>query len=357
MGFLSKVQAIEFKRLLSNLINNAVEALSTRGQVAIHLYGKEDQVILEIGDNGKGIPEEIMSKIMVRGASFGKQGGSGLGLYHAKSRIENWGGKLLLQSSVNVGTTVQLILPRAPSPSWFVPMIRLSENSTIVVIDDDKSIHEVWGGRFQSLKLFEHHIQVIHLSNPDEAKKWKQNENNITSRQVLYLCDYEFIGSKQNGLDLIEQLDIGSSSILITSHYEEPEIRERCKHLKVKLIPKELAGFIPIEILPITAPDAILIDDDTLAHSIWQMSAKQRGKTIKTFLSPEQFMFNANGLKSTIPVFIDSQLASDVKGEDAAKEIFEIMGFKEIYLVTGFDKEKFPAMYWIREILGKNPPW
>ncbi len=42
--------------------------------------------------------------------SFGKAGGSGLGLYHAKSSVESWGGTLSIQSKVGEGTSIQITL-------------------------------------------------------------------------------------------------------------------------------------------------------------------------------------------------------------------------------------------------------
>ena len=60
--------------------------------------------------------------------------------------------------------------------------------------------------------------------------------------------DYEIIGSPITGLDLIEELGIQNQSILVTSRYEDFLIQERCEILNVKLIPKSMSPFIPIEI-------------------------------------------------------------------------------------------------------------
>ena len=65
---------------------------------------------------------------------------------------------------------------------------------------------------------------------------------------ALFLMDYEISGSTESGLDLIETLGIQKQSILVTSRYEEKNIRERCESLGVRLIPKSMSGFVPIEI-------------------------------------------------------------------------------------------------------------
>jgi len=64
----------------------------------------------------------------------------------------------------------------------------------------------------------------------------------------LFLVDYEFVNSKETGLDLIEQLDLKKQAILVTSRYEEQEIRERVRNLGLKIIPKNFAPYIPISI-------------------------------------------------------------------------------------------------------------
>lgn len=106
----------ELERIMSNLLNNAVESLiSSKGEITIALtkIGKFIQVTIK--DNGKGIPKEILSKIGQKGFSYGKehldQSGSGLGLYHAKKTMQEFGGELLIDSEVGVGTTVTLKIP------------------------------------------------------------------------------------------------------------------------------------------------------------------------------------------------------------------------------------------------------
>ena len=49
-------------------------------------------------------------------------------------------------------------------------------------------------------------------------------------------------------------------------------------------------------------------------------------------------------------------LGGGVRGEEIAKEIYE-KGFTNLYLTTGHPKEAFPAMHWIRGIVGKGAPW
>jgi signal transduction histidine kinase len=105
------INSIEFKRLISNLVNNAVEALPASGFVFLRLITENDYAILTIQDNGIGIPKHLLQKILDDGISVGKTHGSGLGLSHAKRMIESWGGILKLSSVEGEGTVIKLMLP------------------------------------------------------------------------------------------------------------------------------------------------------------------------------------------------------------------------------------------------------
>ena len=130
------VQPAEFRRLLSNLINNAVEALEKNGQVSVSISSEGGNAVVKISDNGKGIPQKILARLGKKGATFGKEGGSGLGLYHAKTTVEGWGGRLEIASQPGKGTTVSLLLPPAPAPA---PGAGLA-----VLIDDDPLVRMNW---------------------------------------------------------------------------------------------------------------------------------------------------------------------------------------------------------------------
>ena len=245
-GLFASVQVNQLKRILSNLINNAVEALGDRGTIEIGLrVSGSQEITLYILDNGSGIPPEVLAKLGQRGVTHGKAGttsGSGLGVYHAIKAVESWGGRLEIVSTLGKGSTFSLILPRQEAPPWFVPHIELAPDHRIVILDDDISIHQVWQGKFRSIEKKDIRYHLEFVSSPEDFRK-SVSEN---STSALYLCDYELLGFQETGLDLIETLAIQDSSILVTSRFGEKGIRNRCERLGVKCIPKELASFVPI---------------------------------------------------------------------------------------------------------------
>src|SRR5690606_29981462 len=59
-GLFLSIEPLSFKRVLSNLVDNAVESLpDAKGKVCIRMHG-DTNVIVEISDNGKGIPANII---------------------------------------------------------------------------------------------------------------------------------------------------------------------------------------------------------------------------------------------------------------------------------------------------------
>ncbi|MGK5084382.1 HAMP domain-containing sensor histidine kinase [Bdellovibrionota bacterium FG-1] len=359
-GLFSKIQTTEFKRVISNLINNAVEVLGDQGKITITLKDtSEGQIQIRVQDNGKGIPPDILAKLGQRGETHGKTEGSGLGLYHARTSVESWGGRLEIESQLGRGTSVVITLPQADAPSWFVAELRLQPRSNVVVLDDDESIHRIWKGRAESARLSDSGVQLVHLSTPTDIRNWI-NKNATQTGPVQYLFDYELLGFKESGLDLIEELGLAGHSILVTSRYEEPAIRERCERLKVQFIPKGMAGFVPIRVVD-PAPDAILIDDDNLVHLTWKASARRAKMTFLGFTSAEAFFKMAQDLAPSTPVYIDSFLGKDsqgqeVRGEEISKKI-SALGFKTIYLATGLTPENDKTFPWLTGIRGKEAPF
>lgn len=90
----------EMERVVSNLLSNAILYNPPGTTIKMSLYEEEDSAIVEIADNGTGIPDELKDIIfspLVRGdSSRSSEGGTGLGLAIAKKIVEGHGGRLEL---------------------------------------------------------------------------------------------------------------------------------------------------------------------------------------------------------------------------------------------------------------------
>lgn len=107
------IDANEFRRVISNLLDNSIEAFSEKTRVAkidLLIQLDEKMATIKIKDNGRGISNNFIQQATKKGTST-KKGGSGLGLSYASNTIEQWGGKLALESSEGNGTTVSIVFP------------------------------------------------------------------------------------------------------------------------------------------------------------------------------------------------------------------------------------------------------
>ena len=355
-GLFASVPPSAFKRDLSNLINNAVEAAGEKGRVVVSLAERDGDALLTVADDGAGIPAEVLSRLGQRGVTHGKAGGQGLGIYRAKADAEAWGGSLDIRSESGKGTSVALRLPCARPPSWFVPALAVSPGATVVVLDDDASIHQVWDDRFDAPRATGGQADVRHLFNARELRSWVTSHPE-RARAALYLVDYELIGESETGLDLIEELSLVDRAILVTSRAEERGLIERCARLGVRLIPKGLAGSVPLKPTEEPkAPDAVLVDDDQLVHVTWQLAAEGQGRRLATYHSPERLLATVGTLPKETPIYLDSDLGNGVEGTRVARDLHDL-GFRELYLATGRDRSALPRAPWIKRVVGKEPPW
>jgi signal transduction histidine kinase len=363
-GLFARVSPERFKRILSNIINNSVEAINNakqqKGVVNIKLFKKGKSVNIQIQDNGCGISELVLAKIGINKISTKGESGHGIGLSSAIKQLIDWGGKYNISSKINVGTTFALQLPIAEAPTWFQENLNIDSGVTIVILDDDQSIHDVWDVRFKD------YIGKVTLKHFNNAEALISQNIKMKSFNVTYLIDYELLGSKDNGIEVIKKLNLTKNVCLVTSRYEDKKIRSACTDLNIRIIPKNFAPYIPITIVetsdqsnntnrPIIQPDYILIDDDINLVDAWKSDADYKTVNLAAFTSIREFEKFKHQYRKDIPIYIDYQLGAD-DGLAYSKQL-AVEGFSSIYIATGHDASFFTeSMPWIKAVVGKEPP-
>ena len=103
-------------RVITNLIINGIQSVpkEKRAIINLRLYRNEDDniAIIEIQDNGSGIPENIRQRVFIPNFTT-KVGGSGLGLAMARRGVEHAGGNIWFETETDRGTTFFIDLPLA----------------------------------------------------------------------------------------------------------------------------------------------------------------------------------------------------------------------------------------------------
>jgi two-component system nitrogen regulation sensor histidine kinase NtrY len=99
----------QIKRVLNNLIKNAVEAAQARPcEITMATRAEEGRVYLEVSDNGPGLTPEMQARLFQPNFTT-KRGGSGLGLVMVKRIVEEHGGTIAVTSS-DQGTRFKIML-------------------------------------------------------------------------------------------------------------------------------------------------------------------------------------------------------------------------------------------------------
>jgi two-component system cell cycle sensor histidine kinase PleC len=104
------------ERMLGNLIENAIRFTPAGGRVGLNAYAANDGVVLEVTDNGAGMTEERLESLsqpfVFADAAFAREhSGAGLGIAIARTIAELSGGRMMIDSSPGLGTTVAISLP------------------------------------------------------------------------------------------------------------------------------------------------------------------------------------------------------------------------------------------------------
>jgi len=106
----------QVRQVLINLLENAVDAVDTNGQIRLALYRKEQSVCLEVRDNGSGISPENMEKIFdpfftTKPNVSENESGTGLGLFVVHKIMTGLSGSIRLESEPGQGATFTICLP------------------------------------------------------------------------------------------------------------------------------------------------------------------------------------------------------------------------------------------------------
>lgn len=109
------VDRILFHMLLSNLIKNSIQAMPKGGTILLKVYEFNEHTILEVSDQGTGIPQNKINEVTkpfyrVDKSRSRKTGGAGLGLSICKSIADLHNADFIIESEEGSGTTVKIVL-------------------------------------------------------------------------------------------------------------------------------------------------------------------------------------------------------------------------------------------------------
>lgn len=187
-----------YLRILSNLINNAKEAIELTknqiGNINITIESSADYFMVFIQDNGPGINEELILKLKNTHNGLSLKGGNGIGISSAINYLKHQGGFLDIKSNVGNGTSIEL---------FFSASIQdISQNLDFIFIDDEQINHIMWKKLSKQNNLEGKFFKTVEECLNSEIKNFEipifidyflDNQNGIKEAEKLYLKGFKTI--------------------------------------------------------------------------------------------------------------------------------------------------------------------
>lgn len=121
------------REILDNLIDNALKYTLEGGSVFVDARGSDERVIISVTDTGIGMSADDLAHIFQKFYRADNSdtriiGGTGLGLYIVKQRVEAMGGRVWAESTYGEGSTFYVSLPRITEDEYNKRMIVVNNN-------------------------------------------------------------------------------------------------------------------------------------------------------------------------------------------------------------------------------------
>lgn len=302
---------LRIQQAILNLLSNAVKFTDPEGTILFSLSEEifEDKTILlhiKVQDSGCGMSEEYMNRIFKpfeqeSSLTAQEHGGLGLGLSITKNLVELMGGKISVESKVNVGTTFMLDIPVIEANSQVQASSEQIRSFRTIVIDDEETSLEY-------ISSILDHIGIYYdaVSDSEEALQLITKARNDKKMYNLCLVDWKMKG--MDGIELTKRIRQACGDepiVVVASAYDLNEISEDV----------DLAGVDA----SITKP----LFQSTVFNIL--MSASQ-GKLVNTTAKPEEYDFKGKRV-----LLVDD---TDFNRE-IAKELLEMVNLQVDTAVNG----------------------
>jgi signal transduction histidine kinase len=235
-GPFAKVDPVALSGVLSDLIDNAVEALiAGEGKVRMDLieFPQKGFVELRVSDDGAGVPQEVVASLGIKRVSPSRKPGHGL--FNAFHRIKEWGGQLTLARRPDRGTVCSIRMPLTGAPSWLATPVRLPAGARVLVLEKEPEMMNRWGN-YSALVSPGLTFRLATRGVDFDAFCRESREG----RPDVCFVSQELGDELINGLDLIDANRVAARSVLVTTAFENRALRRRAERLGVKILPKEL---------------------------------------------------------------------------------------------------------------------
>ena len=221
----------QLEQVAINLVVNARDALrgATDARIAVRTYSEGARVVLEVADNGPGIPIEIRDRVFEPYFTTKTQGaerGTGLGLATVYGIVESHRGTIEIAEGIGGrGTTMRVSLPAASERPLAVerrraPAVPLAPgNGTILVVDDDAIVRRAVAAALDSLGY-----TAIEAASGDEALEACRSRRGEIRAVLLDLVMPRMSGAATYAA--LRELDPDVRVVLMSGHASNEDVQD-----------------------------------------------------------------------------------------------------------------------------------
>jgi signal transduction histidine kinase len=101
----------QLEHVIGHLVQNALDATAGRGRVSVRLRRDDDAAVIEVTDSGVGMTAEFVRDRLFKPFQTTKATGMGVGVYESAQYVTGLGGRILVDSTPELGTCVRVVLP------------------------------------------------------------------------------------------------------------------------------------------------------------------------------------------------------------------------------------------------------
>ncbi len=237
-----------FYRLLSNIINNAIEACESRQNRIISCYLQhtpgENYFQVSVKDSGCGMHQEQINTILKGESKTTKEKGFGIGLRYVINTVSTWKGNCKIKSKIDKGTEFCISLPlSSPKPHWWADSISVPDQGDIIIFSAGKAHYDL---------LTKELAPVLEKTTTSTIKYCYRMKNFIrlltSKKDKFILFDATDSDNLISTIDYIKKYSLEKSALLITQRYHEASIQHLCEQSAIKLIPETLFKYVKINI-------------------------------------------------------------------------------------------------------------
>ena len=222
-GLVVRADATRFRQVLMNLVGNAIKFTPNSGEIEVSTRLMDGRVLVEVRDNGPGIPPEEQQRIFeafYRLRDLGrKTEGAGLGLAITQRLVELHGSELRLESEVGHGSCFRFSLPvavRHVRPPKLKPLSRTGSFPRVLVIEDDRVAAQLLQAQLASAGY-----EVVICEEPQKALE-------LAAKLQPTAITLDIVMKPTNGWELLSELKGDSRTkeipLIVVSMVDEPSV-------------------------------------------------------------------------------------------------------------------------------------